>query len=127
MAFHRAKFETLEKAQVEIAELLDIDNVADFKTKKKFTSAMRRYAPIGLATMIAYSGNHRSIRWAIEQRTDDVAEEEIRTVFGEVAEEQRRCSPNLYGDMQCEVVDGLPKYWFGKRCEHCGSAANSKI
>lgn len=112
MAFHRAKFELLEGAQVEIARILDIDNVPDFKTKKKLTSAMRRYAPIGLATMIAYTGNHRSIRWAIEQRTDDVAEEEIRLVFGEVAEEQRRCYPNLYQDMVSEIVDGLPKYTF---------------
>jgi thymidylate synthase ThyX len=62
--------------------------------------------------MIGYTGNHRSLRWAIEQRTDEAAEEEIRMVFGEVAEEQRRCYPNLYQDMKSEIVDGLPKYTF---------------
>jgi thymidylate synthase (FAD) len=126
-AFHRMKFELLEGAQVEISRILDIDNVTDFKTKKKLTSAMRRYAPIGLATMIAYTGNHRSLRWAIEQRTDDVAEEEIRLAFGEVAEEQRRCYPNLYQDMRSEMADGMLKYSFGDRCPHCGHAAHSKI
>jgi len=126
-AFYQSVFETLEGAQVTMSTILDIENVPDFKTKKKLTSAMRRLAPIGLATMIAYTGNHRSIRWAIEQRTDDVAEEEIRMVFGQVAEEQMRCYPNLYQDMESEIVDGLPKYWFGKRCPTCGYAAHSKI
>lgn len=108
----QAKFELLEGAQIELTQLLDIDNVKDFKTKKKLTSAMRRLAPEGLATMIAYTGNHRSLRWAIEQRTDEVAEEEIRLVFGEVAREQQRCYPNLYQDMRGEMVDGIMKYSF---------------
>ena len=75
-------------------------------------ATVRRFAPLGLATMIGFSGNQRSIRWAIEQRTDDVAEEEIRIVFGQVAEEQRKCYPNLYQDMTCETVDGIMKYSF---------------
>lgn len=107
-----ATFKTLEGAQIELARILDLDEIKDFKTKKKLTSAMRRLAPIGLATMIGYTGNHRSIRWAIEQRTDDVAEEEIRYVFGKVAEEQARCYPNLYQDMHSEIVDGQLKYTF---------------
>lgn len=115
--FFQNAFECKEREQLELARILEIDQVKDFKTKKKLTSAMRRFAPIGLATMIGFTGNHRSIRWAIEQRTDDVAEEEIRMVFGLVAEEQRRCYPNLYQDMGMEIVDGLPKYKF----------ANSKI
>jgi thymidylate synthase (FAD) len=117
MALFQATFETLEGAQVEMTRLLEIDEVKDFKTKKKLTSAMRRLAPIGLATMIGYTGNHRSVRWAIEQRTDDAAEEEIRLVFGEVAREQQKCYPNLYQDMTGEMVDGIMKYSF----------ANSKI
>lgn len=116
-ALFQAKFELLEGAQVELATLLDIDDVKDFKTKKKLTSAMRRLAPIGLTTMIAYTGNHRSIRWAIEQRTDPAAEEEIRLVFGRVAREQRECYPNLYQDMYEEEHDGIAWYRF----------ANSKI
>ncbi len=112
MAIFKATFETLEGAQIELAQLLELDELKEFGTKKKLTSAMRRLAPIGLATMIGYTGNHRSIRWAIEQRTDDVAEEEIRLVFGEVAREQQCCYPNLYQDMHGEMVDGIMKYSF---------------
>jgi thymidylate synthase (FAD) len=111
-AFMQEKFETMERWQRELGELLEIDSITDFKMKKKLTSAMRRFAPIGLATMIAYTGNHRSIRWAIEQRTDPTAEEEIRLVFGQVAREQRARYRNLYQDMREEMADGLPWYRF---------------
>jgi thymidylate synthase (FAD) len=110
--YMKEKYETMEGWQQELAEMLEIDTVPDFKTKKKLTSAMRRFAPIGLATMIGFSGNQRSIRWAIEQRTDPVAEEEIRIVFGQVAEEQRQCYQNLYQDMYVEEHDGLNWYRF---------------
>jgi thymidylate synthase (FAD) len=110
--YMRDKYETMEEWQRELQVMLEIDAVTDFKTKKKLTSAMRRFAPIGLATMIGFTGNQRSIRWAIEQRTDPAAEEEIRLVFGRVAEEQRRSYPNLYQDMYVEQHDGLPWYRF---------------
>jgi thymidylate synthase (FAD) len=116
-ALFQATFKLLEGAQVQLAQILDLDTVKDFTSKKKLTSAMRRLAPIGLATMIGYTGNHRSIRWAIEQRTDKAAEEEIRLVFGEVAREQQRCYPNLYQDMKMEIADDIPQYSF----------ANSKV
>jgi thymidylate synthase (FAD) len=105
-------FETLEGAQVEMSNLLNLDNLKNFKTKKMLTSAMRRLAPIGLATMIGYSGNHRSIRWAIQQRTDAAAEEEIRMVFGEVYDEQLRRYPNLYQDAKVVMVDNLRQISF---------------
>jgi thymidylate synthase (FAD) len=112
LALFQITFQMLEGAQLKMAQILDLDSLKDFKTKKQLTSAMRRLAPIGLATMIAYTGNHRSIRWAIEQRTHESAEEEIRLVFGEVAREQARCYPNLYQDMEEAIVDGLPQYSF---------------
>lgn len=105
-------FTGLEKVQKRLAQILDLDNIKDFKKKKKLTSAMRRLAPIGLATMIGFSANHRAMRFIIEQRTDPAAEEEIRLVFGRVAEEQRRCYPNLYQDMIVEPADGLNWYHF---------------
>jgi len=111
-ALFQATFETLEGAQVELAQILELDNIANFNTKKKLTSAMRRLAPIGLATMIGYTGNHRSIRWAIEQRTHESAEEEVRLVFGEVAREQLHCYPNLYQDMREEMVEDILRYSF---------------
>jgi len=112
MAIFKSTFETLEGIQLQLTQLLSLDEIKDFGTKKKLTSAMRRLAPIGLATMIGFTGNHRSMRWAIEQRTDSVAEEEIRIVFGEVAREQQTCYPNLYQDMRVEIVDGIEKYTF---------------
>jgi thymidylate synthase (FAD) len=111
-ALFQATFETLEGAQIELAQILELDSIANFNTKKKLTSAMRRLAPIGLATMIGYTGNHRSIRWAIEQRTHESAEEEVRLVFGEVAREQLRCYPNLYQDMREEMVEDILRYSF---------------
>ena len=89
------------------SELLELDKIKDFGTKKELTSAMRRLAPIGLAT-----GNHRSIRWAIEQRTSAAAEEEIRLVFGKVYDEQVKRYPHLYGDANIEDVKGLRQVSF---------------
>jgi thymidylate synthase (FAD) len=111
-ALFQATFETLEGAQIKMAQILHLDELKDFGTKKKLTSAMRRLAPIGLATMIGYTGNHRAIRWAIEQRTDKAAEEEIRMVFGAVAREQARCYPNIYSDMHETMIDGYYAYSF---------------
>ena len=91
--------ESLEKLQRELAEILDLDNPEKkFKDKKKLTSAMRRIAPIGLATSIGWSANIRTIRHCIEMRTDPGAEEEIRLVFGRVAELMRDRYPHLFAD-----------------------------
>ena len=105
-------YNTMEEWQRDLSKILDIDNIKDFNTKKKLTSAMRRFAPIGLATMIGFSCNPRSLRFVIQQRTSESAEEEIRIVFGKVAREQARCYPNLYQDMHEEIVDGIEKYTF---------------
>lgn len=111
MALWKRTFETLEGAQVELATLLKLDTLPMFN-KKKLTSAMRRLAPLGLATMIGYSGNHRSIRWAIEQRTDIVAEEEIRMVFAKVFHMQQSRYPHLYSDAKVTIEDGLERVTF---------------
>jgi thymidylate synthase (FAD) len=58
--------EWMEWAQKALAEYFDIDNIGDFETKKKLTSAFRRIAPIGLATGIGISFNLRS-RTAYQQ------------------------------------------------------------
>ncbi len=101
--------EYLEKQQLEFAELLDLDNEKDFHVKKKFTSAMRRFAPDGLATTIGWSANPRTIRNAIiEMRTDPGAEEEIRLVSGIIADKVIKRYPNVFGDYSVEIVDGLP-------------------
>lgn len=110
MRFIVEKVELMEQWQIELAEMLGIDNEKKFEVKKKLTSAMRRIAPIGLATAIGWSVNIRTLRHVIEMRTAPGAEEEIRLVFGKIAEKMRIHLPNLFSDYEIEIVDGLPHY-----------------
>ncbi len=107
--------EKCEWAQKALAKYYDIENVKDFETKKKLTSAFRRVAPLGLATGIGISFNLRALRWIIEQRTDPAAEEEIRLVFGMVARDAMKRWPMMFQDFEArDTGDGLvwyvPKY-----------------
>ena len=81
-----------------------------FHLKKKYTSAARRLAPIGLATNIGWSCNIRTLRHVIEMRTDPSSEEEIRLVFAKVAEIAIKRWGNILGDYTVEMVEGLPHY-----------------
>ena len=108
--FERALRED-EANQQELARVLDLNSPnMPFETKKKLTSAMRRIAPEGLATMIGWTANFRTIRHVIEQRTDPSAEREIRLVFCKVADIVTKRYPNAFGDYQMEDADGLPWY-----------------
>jgi thymidylate synthase (FAD) len=75
-----------------------------FHEKKEKTSFMRRFAPDGVATGIVWTANIRTLRHTIEARTDPGAEEEIRLVFGKIAEIMRAEAPALFADY--EVRDG---------------------
>ncbi len=77
-------FEDLEDIQQKLAEASEIEASKDFSLKKKLTSAFRRMAPLGLCTTIGWSTNIRNLRFIIELRTDESAEEEIRLVFSKV-------------------------------------------
>ncbi|MDP4001573.1 MAG: FAD-dependent thymidylate synthase [bacterium] len=111
-------FEQLENLQLELSEHFDLDNPKKlFSLKKIITSAMRRVAPIGLATTIGWSANPRTLRWVLEMRTHPTAEEEIRLVFGKAGGILVERYPHLFGDFTVEMVDGLPYY----------KPANSKI
>lgn len=107
-------FKDLEKLQLELAAHFDLDNpdpkTMPFAKKKVITSAMRRIAPIGLATTIGWSANARALRWVIQMRTEETAEEEIRIVFGKVAEIAIKRWPNLFADFEKEMVDGHMRY-----------------
>ena len=108
MSIFAKTFEHLEQLQKELAEVYDIDNEKKFAVKKKLTSAFRRLAPIGLATTIGWSCNFRTLRHVLENRTDPHAEEEIRYLFAEVYNLVKDRYPNLLGDYEVEMVDGLP-------------------
>lgn len=104
-------FEQLENLQLQLADHFDLDSEdVPFSRKKTITSAMRRIAPIGLSTSIGWSANMRSLRHVIEMRTEPSAEEEIRLVFGQVAEICQKRYPNLFADFEIEMVDNLPWY-----------------
>ncbi|HUO75530.1 MAG TPA: FAD-dependent thymidylate synthase [Candidatus Paceibacterota bacterium] len=104
-------FEQLETLQRELAEYFKLDRPGvPFTTKKIITSAMRRVAPIGLATTIGWSANPRALRWVLEMRTHPSAEEEIRLVFGRVGAIVTKRYPNIFGDFLADDADGLPWY-----------------
>lgn len=95
----------LEENQQEMAEFLHLDRLP-FDIKKKLTSPMRRMAPLGLATGIMITANHRTWRFIVANRTSRHAEEEIRLVFNQVFDQQAECYPNIYQDARKEMVDG---------------------
>ncbi len=106
-------FRFLENIQKDLAWDLDLDN-QPFNLKKKLTSAMRRLAPIGLATSIIVTTNHRNWRHMIAMRTSEHAEEEIRLVIAAIADILIERYPNIYQDMEVRnVIDGIPEYSFG--------------
>jgi len=91
-------FENLGNLQKELARVLKLDEIKDFSIKKKFTSAMRRVAPIGLATTIGVTANFRALRHILEMRTSGGAEAEIREVMGQVGEICKDRWANLFHD-----------------------------
>jgi len=101
----------MEEFQLWMAEHFGLDNEGvPFHEKKEKTSFMRRFAPDGVATGIVWTANIRTLRHTIEARTDPGAEEEIRLVFGKIAEIMRAEAPALFADY--EVQDGawVPKW-----------------
>ena len=101
--------DTLSRLQRELSDIL-IDDTMSFNEKKKITSAIRRWAPMGLATSIGWSCNMRTLRHVIEERTAPWAEEEIRLVFGKVAAIAIDRWPNIFGDYDTEMVNGFRVY-----------------
>lgn len=100
-----ALLDQMEEFQRWMAGHFGLDDAGlPFHEKKHKTSFMRRLAPDGVATGIVWTANIRSLRHTIEARTDPGAEEEIRLVFGKIAELMRAEAPLLFGDY--EVRDG---------------------
>ena len=104
-------FEYLEEQQRKLSAIFELDKPGKpFHEKKRVTSAMRRVAPIGLSTYMGWSGNFRTLRWVLENRTQPAAEEEIRMVFGQVGEIVTKRYPNIFSDFTVEKFDGFNWY-----------------
>jgi len=110
MTIFEKTMEGLSNLQKDLSELYELDTTNDFNFKKQVTSAMRRIAPIGLATNIGWSCNMRTLRHVIEMRTDPGSEEEIRLVFSKVADIAIERWPNLFADYEVDIIDNLPSY-----------------
>ncbi|GAA0397762.1 FAD-dependent thymidylate synthase [Streptomyces luteireticuli] len=81
-----------------------------FGDKKHKTSFMRRFAPEGVATGLAWTANVRTLRHLIEARTAPGAEEEIRLVFGLIGDLMRTEAPALFSDFQVEDGAWVPRW-----------------
>ena len=90
----------MEEFQRFAAAEYGLDDSADFAYKKHVTSALRRFAPIGVATNIVWTANLRALRHVIEMRTSKAAEEEIRLVFDQVADIARTMYPTVFQDYE---------------------------
>ena len=104
--------EQLEEFQRDAAAALSLDDEGvPFHVKKEATSALRRLAPIGLSTDIIWSANLRTLRHVIAMRTAEGAEEELRSVFDQVAAVMAREAPLLFQDFE-RAADGSwePRY-----------------
>ena len=93
-------FRTLESLQLRLASIYGLDGMKNFDAKKKVTSAMRRVAPIGLATTIGATLNVRALRHVLAMRTEGAAEAEMRLVFGKVGEIAKARWPSLFQDFE---------------------------
>lgn len=91
---------------------IKLDEVKDFATKKKITSALRRLMPNGQSNEIGYSVNLRTLRHTIELRTSRHAEWEIRDIYNQIFNLVLNKYPAMFKDAQFECVDGMNEITF---------------
>lgn len=114
LSYIRDLLEAMEAFQVHAAEYYGLDDEGvGFAHKKAITSALRRFAPIGVSTALVLSANIRAIRHMIEMRTAEAAEEEIRAVYSQIGQIMVEEAPLLFGDYEPQA-DGSWKTPYGK-------------
>ena len=101
--FKRAVRE-MEENIAELVEITGIEDMTDFGLKKCLTSAFRRIIGNGQANHLVMTANHRAWRHVIEMRTSVHAEEEIRELMSDVAQQLKERFPTIYGDMSLNNV-----------------------
>ncbi len=95
----------MEENVAELVEITGIEDMTDFGMQKGLTIAFRRIPGNGQATNLVMTANHRAGRHVIGMRTSVHAEEEIRYIMADVAEQLKERFPTIYGDM-IENADG---------------------
>ena len=101
--FQRAN-EQMEDNLAELVKVTGIETMTNFGLKKRLTSAFRRLIGNGQANHLVMTANHRAWRHIIEMRTSVHAEEEIRVIIGDVAQQLKDKFPTIYGDMSLNNV-----------------------
>ena len=96
--FKRANAQ-MEQNVADLVEVTEINDSKDFGLKKRLTSAFRRLIGNGQANHLVMTANHRAWRHIIEMRTSVHAEEEIRVIMSDVAQQLKDKFPTIYGDM----------------------------
>ena len=95
-----------------LEQRLKIDEVKDFPTKKKLTSAMRRMLPNGQSNEMGVTLNIRSLRHTIEMRTSRHAEWEIREIYNQIYKIVKRKYKVMFVDAKEEEIEGLLEVTF---------------
>lgn len=92
--------ETMDILQSRINWFIDHFKVDEkpFSEKKILTSEIRSIAPSRVGTSIGFSVNVRELRHILTMRTAEGAEDEIRQVFGQVADVVSSRYPILFAD-----------------------------
>ena len=101
--FQRAN-EQMEDNLAELIKVTGIETMTSFGLKKRLTSAFRRILGNGQANHLVMTGNHRAWRHIIEMRTSVHAEEEIRVIMSDVAQQLKDKFPTIYSDMNLNNV-----------------------
>ena len=91
---------------------IKLNEIKDFATKKKITSALRRLMPNGQSNEIGVSVNLRSLRHIIEMRTSRHAEFEIRDIYNQVYQLVNKKYPAMFSDVKLEMIDGYNEITF---------------
>ena len=100
----RAAIDSMEQSLDDLVTVTGIEDMTDFGLKKRLTSAFRRLIGNGQANHLVMTANHRAWRHVIEMRTSVHAEEEIRVIMSDVAQQLKDKFPTIYGDMSLNNV-----------------------
>lgn len=77
-----------------------LESATGFTEKKKITSAVRNFLPMGTKTTVCMTANARALRHIIELRTGVGADREIRELFDQVADLVTQRFPELFEDLE---------------------------
>lgn len=97
----------LEDWYKKAVEKIGINDIKDFSTKKKITSALRRLLPNGQSNEIGFSCNFRALRHLLAMRTSRHAEWEIRYVFNQFYNLLKDEYRTILFDVKVEEIDSL--------------------